>query len=201
VSRPGADRADEGFTLLETVVALGIVCMVMASLAVFFVRSATVQHREADTQVAAQLAAGSMDYVSQLPAQNVLLGRTQPAVRNEWQAPGVGTYLDPSRTELTWQDPALPASTTVQGLPTAPQTIQLTGDSTPYQLWWYVGSCWQAKTGGDCDVVPTAVRSLYVQMYRVVVAILWPSPDCDDNQCQYLSTMLTEGTLDDPTWQ
>ena len=200
MSRRRTGPADEGFSLLETMVALGIVGTVMAGLAVFFLRSATVQHGQADMQVAAQLAAGSMDYVSQLPAQNLLLGRTQAAVQAEWQAPGVGTYLDPTRTAPAWQDPSLPASTTVQGLPTAPETIRLTSDSTPYQRWSYVGSCWQAKTGGDCVVVPAAQRSLYVPMYRIVVAITWPSPDCAANQCQYVTSMLTETTLDDPTW-
>jgi prepilin-type N-terminal cleavage/methylation domain-containing protein len=200
VSRRRAGRADDGFTLLEVMVALAIVGAVMASLSVFFVRSATVQHRQADMQVAAQLAASSMDYLSQLPAQNVLLGRTQAAVQAEQQVSGVSTYLDPTRTAQAWQDPTLPASTTVQGLPTAPEAIQLTGDATAYQRWWYVGSCWQAVTGGNCVVVAAAVRSQYVQMYRVVVAITWTSPDCTGGQCSYVATMLTESTLDDPTW-
>jgi prepilin-type N-terminal cleavage/methylation domain-containing protein len=193
-------RADEGFTLVETMVALGIVGTVMASLAVFFVRSSTLQHQQADTQVAVQLAAGSMDYVSQLPGSNVLLGRTQAAVQAEWQAPAASAYLAATRTEPAWQDPLLPASTAVQGLPTAPETIQLTTDSTPYQRWWYVGSCWQAKTGGDCTVVTSALRNLYVPMYRVVVVITWNSPVCS-GLCQYVAAMLTESTLDDPTWQ
>jgi prepilin-type N-terminal cleavage/methylation domain-containing protein len=195
------NRDDRGFTLIEVMVALGIVGTVMASLAVFFVRSSTTQHHQADTQVAAQLAAGSMDYVSQLPGANVLLGRTQAAVQAEWQAPAAAVYLDPARTELAWQDPALSASSAVQGLPTTPETIQLTTDSTPYQRWWYVGSCWQAKTGGDCTVVSTGLRSLYVPMYRVVVAITWNAPDCGTTKCQYVAAMLTETTLDDPTWQ
>jgi len=194
-------RGDEGFTLVETMVALSIVGTVMVSLAMFFVRSATIQHRQADTQVATQLAASAMDFVSQLPAENVLLGRTQQNVQNEWQAPGVSTYLDPARTEPAWQDPSLPATPTLAGLPTTPESIQLTGDSTTYQRWWYVGSCWQPTAGGDCVVVSTTVRSQYVQMYRVVVAITWPSPECAGNQCQHITTMLTEATLADPTWQ
>jgi prepilin-type N-terminal cleavage/methylation domain-containing protein len=194
-------RADEGFTLIETMVALGIVGTVMASLAVFFVRSATTQQWQAETQVAAQLAAGSMDYASQLPGPNVLLGRTQAAVQNEWQAPAASTYLDPARTQQAWQDPSLPATSVVQGLSAAPETIQLTSDSVPYRRWWYVGSCWQAKTGGDCTVVSIPLQSLYVPMFRLVVVITWNSPDCTSSQCQYVAAMLTESTLDDPTWQ
>jgi prepilin-type N-terminal cleavage/methylation domain-containing protein len=200
MSPRGTRRAEDGFTLLETMIALGIVGTVMASLAVFFLRSATIQHRQADMQVAAQIASSSMDYVSELPAENVLLGRTQAAVQAEWQAPGISTYLDPTRTELAWQDPSLPPSSSVQGLPTTPETIRMTNDATPYQRWWYAGSCWQAKTGGGCVVVSSSLRSQYLQMYRIVVAITWPSPDCTSNQCQYLATMLTESTLDDPTW-
>lgn len=201
MKRHRSGPADQGLTLLETVVALGIVGTVMASLAVFFIRSATVQHRQADTQFAAQLAAGSMDYVSQLPGANVLLGRTQAEVEAQWQAPAASTYLDPARTELAWQDPALPESSAVQGLPTAPETIQLTGAATPYQRWWYVGHCWQTATGGDCVVVPPSQRGQRVQMYRIVVAVTWRSPDCPGHQCQHVATMLTESTLDDPTWE
>jgi prepilin-type N-terminal cleavage/methylation domain-containing protein len=201
MSRRRVGPADEGFTLLETMVALGIVGIVMASLSMFFLRSATVQRQQADMQVAAQIAGSSMDYVSQLPGDNVLLGRMQTAVQAEWKAPGVSTYLDSTRTELAWQDPSLPTSSSVQGLPTTPETIRMTGNATSYQRWWYVGSCWQAKTGGDCVVVSSSLRSQYVQMYRIVAAITWSSSDCTSNQCQYLATMLTESTLDDPTWE
>lgn len=194
-------RRDGGFTLVETMVALGIVGTVMASLSTFFVRAAVVQSRQADTQVAVQIAAGSMDYASQLPGDNLLLGRTQAAVQAEWQAPAASTYLDTTRTQPAWQDPSLPASAAVQGLPTAPETIQLATGSTPYKRWWYVGSCWQIKTGGDCTVVSTALQSLYVPMYRVVVVITWSSPACAAGLCQYVATMLTESDLDDPTWQ
>jgi len=201
MNRRRTAAADDGFTLLETIVALGIVGTVLASLAAFFVRSETVQHQQADTQIAAQIASNSMDYVSQLPGDNVLLGRTQTAVQAEWQAPGASTYLDPARTEPAWPDPALPVSSSVQGLPTTPETIQMTADATPYQRWWYVGSCWQATTGGDCVVVPSSQRSQYVHMYRIVVVITWPSPNCTDSRCQYVATMLTESTLADPIWE
>jgi prepilin-type N-terminal cleavage/methylation domain-containing protein len=197
--RPLTGPPDEGFTLIETIVALGIVGTVMASLAVFFVRSATTQHHQADTQVAAQIAVSSMDYVSQLPGDNVLLGRTQAGVQAEWQAPAASAYLDPARTQQAWQDPSLPASG-VQGLPTASETIRLTSDSIPYQRWWYVGSCWQARTGGDCTVIPASLRAAAVPMYRVVVAITWNAPDCGSAGCQYVAAMLTESALDDPTW-
>jgi hypothetical protein len=39
------------------------------------------------------------------------------------------------------------------------------------------------------------------QMYRVIVAITWPSPNCTAGLCQYVAAMLIESTLDDPTWQ
>jgi prepilin-type N-terminal cleavage/methylation domain-containing protein len=187
---------DEGFTLLETMVALGIVGTVMASLAMFFVRSSTIQNRQADTQVAAQLAAGSMDYVSQLPAGNVLLGRTQASVQAEPVMPAAATYL--GNSQLVWQDPSLPATPAIAGLPTAPETIQLTTGSTPFQRWWYVGECWQTKAGGDCTSAATVFKT--VPMYRIVVVITWNSPGCS-SRCQYAATMLAETSLDDPTWQ
>lgn len=193
--------ADDGFTLLETIVALGIVGTVMASLAVFFVGSETALRRQADTQVAIQLTAGAMDYVSQLPGDNVLLGRTQQAVQAQWQAPGVEAYLGPARAEPAWQDPTLPTPSSVQGLPTAPQAVTVNNEATPYQRWWYVGRCWQTRIGGDCAVVPATQRDESVEMFRIVVVITWPSPGCPGNRCQYLATMLTERGLVDPVWE
>ncbi|MBM2618926.1 type II secretion system protein [Actinoplanes sp. LDG1-06] len=191
---------DDGFTLLETMVALAIVGTVMAALSLFFIRTSTVQHRQADTQVAAQIAANSLDFVSQLPGENVLLGRTQAAVQSQWQAPGTSVYLDSTRTDLTQAfDTTSPAST-LQGLPTAPETIQLTDDTPAYQRWWYVGRCWQAKTGGDCTVVSTLLRPTRIEMFRIVVAITWTAPDCANRQCSYVTTMLAESSLDDPIW-
>lgn len=193
-------RGDEGFTLLETMIALAVVGTVMAGLALFFVNSGTALRRQSDTQTAVQLAAGAMDYVSQLPGDNVLLGRTQQAVQAQWQAPGVPAYLDPARTELAWQDPATPASASVQGLPTTPERITVNGTATKFQRWWYVGLCWEPHGGGDCVVVPSQNRAQSVAMFRIVVAIIWPSPDCANSQCQYVGAMLAERSLDDPTW-
>ncbi len=198
--RAGAGPDDGGFTLLETMIALGITVAVMASLAFFFVNSGAVLRRQADTQVAVQVAAGAMDHVSQLPGDNVLLGRTEQEVRAQWRAPGVETYLDPGRTELAWQNPALPASPAEPALPTTPERIEVNGETTHYQRWWYVGLCWQPPAGGDCVVVPPEQRDSAVPMFRIVVAVTWPSPDCPESRCEHVAAMLAERTLHDPTW-
>jgi prepilin-type N-terminal cleavage/methylation domain-containing protein len=194
-------RTDEGFTLLETMVALGIVGAVMASLLAFFVDSGAVLRRQADTQVAVHLAAGAMDYVSQLPGENVLLGRTEQAVRAQWRASAAQAHLHPTRTELAWHNPATATPSPIQTLPTTGQPIEINGDATPYERWWYIGRCWQPPTGGDCVVMPAHQRDQSVAMFRIIVAITWPSPDCPDHQCQYATAMLTEHHMQDPTWQ
>lgn len=193
---------DEGFSLLETIVALGIVGVVMASAIVFFVGSQASMRRQADSQAAVQLAAGAMDYVSQLTGKNVLLGRTETDVRSQRKVPGVGVYFDDEqhRTLLAFQDESDPTTSTLQTLPTTAESITVSGISIPYERWWYVGRCWQAKGGGDC-AVPAVVPPDAIAMFRVVVAITWPSPQCLADECQYVTAMLTEVDPVDPTWK
>jgi prepilin-type N-terminal cleavage/methylation domain-containing protein len=206
VSRPqrrrGRDPADSGFTLLEMTVALGLIGVVMASTIVFFVQSGTASRKQADTQVAAQYAAGAMEDAGLLTGENVLLNRTEAAVRNQWRVPGVEEYLDPARTELAWQNPATPAPASFdRTLSTGEETITAVGETTKFKRWWYVGLCWQPRGGGDCVVVPAAQRAQQVAMFRIIVAIVWPSSDCPSNRCHYVATMLTERTLDDPVYE
>lgn len=200
--RRGHDPSDSGFTLLEMTVALGLIGVVMSSTIVFFVQSGKVMRKQADTQAAAQFAASAMEDAGLLTGENILLNRTEAAVDNQWRAPGVKKYLDPARTELAWQDPATPTPASFDRmLSTGEETVTTADETTKFKRWWYVGLCWQSRTGGDCTVVPEAQRVQQVAMFRIIVAIVWPSSDCPDNQCEYVNTMLTERTLDNPTFE
>jgi hypothetical protein len=144
-----------------------------------------------------------MERVSLLSGETLLLGRTLEAVedqaRPEKLPPGVGPYLDSSQTKLTGQTAAAPAGT-VQGLPTAAETVTVNGTPTKYQRHWYVGLCWQLRTGGACTNVAPALQASRVPMYRIVVAITWASKDCPTRLCSHVAAMLAERELTDPTF-
>ena len=208
---PARVRGDEGFSLVETIVALGIVGAVMTSAVIFFVGSGGVLRRQADTQAAVQLAAGAMDYASQLPGKNLLVGRTEAAVDTQkaeaiadgWRAPEVAAYLDTNRTKKEFQDPSLSTTSSLKPLPTLGEEIKIDGASTPFERWWFVGSCRQPATGGECKKLDTGTPAYNdsVEMFRIVVAVTWPSPECPNRRCEYAVTMLTEADLADPVWK
>jgi prepilin-type N-terminal cleavage/methylation domain-containing protein len=198
--RGGNHSGDRGSTLLELVVTLSIVGVVMTSLTALYVHSTAVQRKQSDMQVAAQFAVAAMERVSLLPGSTLLVGRSQQAVVNQWRAVGVDAFVNQTTTQLAWQAPGTSAPPGVEGLPTTAEAIKVNGTPTKYQRHWYVGLCWQPRTGGDCVVVPAAQQATRVPMYRVVVAITWRSKDCGGDTCQYVSAMLTERQLEDPTF-
>jgi type II secretory pathway pseudopilin PulG len=195
----GRGTGDEGSMLLELAIAIGVVAIVMASLTALFVDATATVRKQSDSQVAAQFAVAATERVSLLSGETLLLGRTRTAVLAQYRAPGVDAYLDPTRTQLTWQAAAAPAAT-VQGLPTAAETITVNGAPTKYQRHWYVGLCWQLRTGGECTVVPAVQQAARIPMYRIVVAVTWSSKDCSNARCAYVAAMLAERELTDPTF-
>ena len=185
--------------MLELAIAVSVVAIVMGSLTALFVDATATVRKQSDAQVAAQFAVAATERVSLLSGETLLLGRTRTAVLGQYRAPGVDAYLDPTRTQLTWQAAGASAAA-VQGLPTAAETITVNGAPTKYQRHWYVGLCWQLRTGGECTVVPAAQQASRIPMYRVVVAVTWTSKDCSAARCAYVAAMLAEREITDPTF-
>jgi type II secretory pathway pseudopilin PulG len=195
-SSPGF--SEDGFILLELLVTMVIFATIMASTVTFLIGSGRVGRQQTDMQTALQIAVNSMEDVSLLPGAAVVLGRTETAVRSQWQqrASGLDQYMTSANAELVWTDEAAPAG--VRTLPTIQEAVRLDGESTIYKRHWYVSMCWQPRQGGSCVVVPQAQRSTRIAMYRVVVAIVWPSSDCESTTCFYATELLTAQDTVDP---
>ena len=189
---------DDGFTLLEALVSLGLLTVVLAAVSLYFLSASATNRRQADTQTATQLAISAMERTSLLPGAAVLSGRSETAVRTQHHAPGVDTYLAPTLTEPAWQTPA--DEPTTLSLPTTPEPVTIGGTPSKYHRSFYVGTCWRPLTGGDCVVVPASDRPAHQLMYRVVVAITWPSRDCTGGTCSYVTALLHAPTTADPTF-
>jgi type II secretory pathway pseudopilin PulG len=188
---------DDGFTMLEALISLGIIGTVMASLMLFFVQSSATTAYQADSQAATQVAAAAMERVSLLPGDALLAGRTKAEVLGQWRAPGVEPYLATSRTELTWQDPTANPVTSAQSLPTTARTALIGGLASKFRESFYVGVCSQPPGAGDCTAVP-ATQQGRIPMYRVVVAVTWTAKQCPASACSYVTAMLVEQDLTDP---
>lgn len=183
---------DEGFTLIEVVVAVVLMAVVFASVSVFFVAgigSATgLQRRDSAVQVADQ----AMQLVRGVPATT-----TSPAVsklvRNRAEAAVTAQWLDRpdelAQTTPVWDD--APA-----GVPAIPLTATSTVTGQEYVVDTFIGTCTQPADDSACTNAAGTVGEL---AYRIVVRVSWTEGDgtsCAGEECEYLLTTLVNGDGD-----
>jgi prepilin-type N-terminal cleavage/methylation domain-containing protein len=190
---PGRDRAplagrhnDDGFTLVEVLIALAVVGIVMGAVTTFFSKTMSATNQQRGRQVATQLADDAAEQVRALTGSSLAVGRTQGNAEPAEIVPGVAAYL----TDLQqWNDAA---GTPV--LPVVPVTVRVNGVS--YVQHWYLGKCWRSKAAdGNCTAV---TGPGLVEYFRVVVAVTWPDKMCTANTCSYVSATLVSNADSEP---
>ncbi|WP_380168490.1 Ig-like domain-containing protein [Jannaschia sp. R86511] len=191
------DRRDEGFTLIETVVAVMLMAIILAGVAGLLIRSTSSAAHLARTNVAAQLSDQQMELVRAVRptetdpgASKLLDGRSQSAVEGQW-ADGPA--------ELAGTDPAW--DTSPSGTPAVPLRSEQTVDDQPYVLETYIGTCTQAQnptTGVPVGPCATTVAD-GVLTYRVLVRVSWErggTETCGGGDCEFLLTTLVNADGD-----
>jgi prepilin-type N-terminal cleavage/methylation domain-containing protein len=174
--RPGPIRRDDGFSLLETLVALAVMGIVASSFTVFLLSSNRISHGASVQDTAAQIAVGGMERARGMRGAALLTGRAECDAGHPCAAPvssQVSAYLgsSPDRWDAAGGDPpTLP-------LPDSPETVELNGLS--YSRYFYLARCWQtAATDGSAAARPcteTAAGTAHPAEYvRLVVAVTWP---------------------------
>lgn len=199
-ARAGRARGDEGFTLVETLMAIMVIGTVMTAAAPFLVRSLSVAAQQRSQQVAVQLANDALERARGLDAASLVSGRSEQAARAQRAAAPAGLADHLATMVVAW-DSMQPSSSTegVQApLPTAPFPVTVNG--VEYQQSWYVGQCWQNKTlAGVADIAACGVTPTLVPFYRVVVAVTWKQNNCDGGTCLFVaSTLMSIG--EDPVF-
>jgi prepilin-type N-terminal cleavage/methylation domain-containing protein len=187
-------RSDGGFTMIEVLVALGLITTLMASLGTYFVSSMQVSRYQAQIQTAVRLAQAGMEMARGHGGPTLLAGRaactatncddftpydTQGYLRNmaRWDARGTGTLSVP--------------------LPTG------TGETIPpingitYYRYYFVGKCWSGVTGSTCLNDST----LPVAMVRLVVGVGWMGSSCPYTMCIRAATALFSAEPSDPVFE
>jgi prepilin-type N-terminal cleavage/methylation domain-containing protein len=190
-ARPRDASGEAGFSLLETIVAISLIGIVMASLSAFLVNTVAVTSQQSGRKGAIQAADDAVELVRALKGSALLTGRDSGSVDTQWAAPasGVGTHL--STMAKAWDTTASAGSGATAPLPTTFKSVVL--NTVSYRQYWYVGRCWQPTGGGDCAAATGAVP-----FFRVVVAVTWSDKNCASWSCSYITTTLVSSAATDP---
>nr|WP_296074386.1 Ig domain-containing protein [uncultured Actinoplanes sp.] len=214
--RQAAD--DEGFSLIETVVALTVVVVTMGAMGTYLISSfGVVAHQRAE-QAAAQLANSALEQVRALRGSSLSSGHGKTRAYAQFgldpagavsatvpQPPdAVADYL----TDMTpaWDATADPDAGDDAAISTA--TLPVTVDRTTYDRTIYLGEC-EVDLGsdegqnGECD--PAAARTAtddatkYMKFFRAVVLVTWRDRFCALSTCTYVTSTLISRAAD-PTF-
>lgn len=197
-----APREDEGFTLVEVVIAISLLLIVMMPFSKVFITGIGVTASARTRDVAVMIADGALDNVRALqatdlsqgvPVPALLYGRTASAVSTEWTSANsvvaqaltqTNQVSDPTTTDNPATLPTTPTYQTVNGI--------------KYAVSIYVGTCYQQASGGACTQAGGAGSH---QLYRVLAAVTWNTSQggCGTSGCTYIASTLISPTQD-PTF-
>lgn len=196
-ARPQRETGDEGFSIVEMLVALAVLSVTMLATTPFLVQSMASVNKQRAAQNAIQIANTAMEHVRGLKGSSLLSGRSVKATQDQFNAAPAEVQPYLAAMEVAG-DPVITSATSTVGagapISTAPQ--QITVDGMTYTQNIYIGNCEVYLTGSNTECVypkgaaapsdPTKI----LQFFRVVVLVTWTDRTCPDNGCSYTSTTL-----------
>jgi|tagenome__1003787_1003787.scaffolds.fasta_scaffold20875251_3 prepilin-type N-terminal cleavage/methylation domain-containing protein len=197
--RPTGPRSDEGFTLIEVIVALLLIGIVMGATTSFFVATARVTSQQRTQQIAAQVAESATERVRALTGSEVVVGRDTNTSTTQWTAGNTDSRVSPflAQMQMYSDSTATSGSGTSATLPTVAETVKVNG--VPFNQSWYVGKCWQAGNtslavgAADCTATSASTK---IELLRVVVVVTWTGSRCTTSTCAYVTVTLISAQTD-----
>jgi prepilin-type N-terminal cleavage/methylation domain-containing protein len=200
-SEPVSRRADEGFTLVEVLVALTVLTVAMTGMGAFFVNSSLTVAQQRDNRNAAVLASNALEKIRALEESALLDGRGQDKVTAQFAAAENGPFrarLKPYFDNMKREGIAGVTGGENAALPTEPKDFTVAG--TAYKQSVFVGPCEVYVALGDDCVNPLALTdpkrpadaATILQYFRVVVLVSWSHKRCTANagDCAHISSTL-----------
>ena len=176
--------------MIESLVALAVISVLMASLGTYFVSTMKASRNEAQTQAAARIAQAGMEQARGLGGPTLLVGRAQCGSCIDVSAYDPG-YL----TNIQRWDAAVSGVTPAVPIPNGTgETVTVNG--VTYYRFYFVGRCWQAATGGICGTN----TALPVRMIKLVVGVTWTEANCPYSMCIRAATALFSNDPNNPTF-
>lgn len=200
---------DDGFSLIEVVVAIVIVGTLTVTSLGIFLSSMEAANSQQRRQIAITVANESMESVSawstalvnvvaagEPDVSALYTGRHGQAVRDQWAAnPGVSGI---DQTYARWNPDATAAS-----VPSLPLTRTVTRSGTRFTVKTFIGACYLSKSGGSCTKIagspttpPASLPSTVTPMIRIIVDVSWTAgSSCEAGDCTYtVSTLVNTNT-------
>ncbi|MCU7729268.1 putative Ig domain-containing protein [Actinoplanes sp. KI2] len=211
--RPANAAGEDGFTLVEVIVSIGIISVVMLGMTSFFTVSLRVNHQQGDRQVAVQVADGAMEKVRAVQVSALLTGRDAQSTADQLTAARDQTgasYVPNIDTVLLGG--TIPVGAAVTGitapLPTTPVPVSVAGNT--YNQSWFLENCYRPSDDPRYSAVkpmtcnkapsvnPAAPDTPY---YHVVVAVTWKDRICGSSGlCSYFLETLVGTKSDEPVF-
>lgn len=185
-------RGEDGFILLESIIAISLITVLMGALATFTLNVLTGTNELRARQGATQLATSTTAMIGAIPATDVITGRDPAGVDDQWSQASA-TVLPWLRSMTRVSDASARAGAGATAtIPTTPVSQTLNGIT--YAVSTYLGSCAlssrSAAAATDCGVSGSGTTQL-----RAVVAVTWTGRGCRSDSCTYLTATLVN---DDP---
>jgi prepilin-type N-terminal cleavage/methylation domain-containing protein len=193
------ETGDEGFSVVEMLVALAVLSVTMLASAPFFIKALTNVNKQRTMQTAIQLANTSMEHVRGLKGSSLLSGRSVKATQAQFDiAPAsVRPYL---QTMEVAGDPVIKDVNSTVGAtaPISTSVQKVTIDGIEYDQNIYVGNCEVYLTGTNTECVypkgaaAPSDSTKILQFFRVVIQVTWADSTCKtvDGRCGYIATTL-----------
>ncbi|AWB90011.1 type II secretion system protein [Salinibacterium hongtaonis] len=193
---------ESGMSLIEVVVAIGILGILSTVSLGFYMTSMESASAHQRRELAITVANESMEIIqgwnsnviSATTVSALLTGRNQALVQAQWLAAPAVSGL--AQSYPTW-DPTATASAT-QAVPLA-RTVTRSG--TEFTSHVYIGKCFKAITSGQCTKLaafpstpPATAPAGTTGMLRVVVVVRWTA-GCDSG-CSYETSTLIDSSTD-----
>jgi type II secretory pathway pseudopilin PulG len=185
-------RDDRGFVLLESVIAIGLITVIMTAMTTFFVTTMNLSAKQRAQQAAVQLADSGIQKARSLGATGAYAGRTAAAVNAQWGTAPATTA--PVSTWLTSMQKATDSSgSAIVALPTTAVTQNI--NNVDYSVNYYIGWCWRTSAASGAAAACGPATS-DIPLVRTVVAVTWAGQYCPFNACSYITASLLNGTAD-----